>query len=317
MFANSLPLVSVGILHVNETSLPECLRNVDAQEGVNVERVIFSRHPAREAHELLYRYFNHRRQGTRALAKVDADMVLTNRRVFSATTALFEAFPLIHKVKFPLFDSLLRSKIYGLNMWSPSVRWGEGVIPRLRTDGVPTSVTRQLTVPRDLVDVGLHAPTRTGLDACVFTTRRAAKVAELGLRSGHVKTLVALLEDSNLEASEFRSEIVGAIVLTMRRPNQAARAVQDPGAMSDWTNEASAVGAVTTGAEARRALEALVAIDLRLDSRTEVTRRNLHQIVLRKRRRKLRWDDTSMHKDALEFLLQSLQSPLDDGPLSM
>lgn len=300
-----LPIVSVGVLHVDEQSLAECLTTIDNQEQVVVRRALFSGFPQQQSHELLYAFLNRQRRHASARAKVDADMVLYSNRIFSASVATFEAFNELDRITFPLYDNLLGREIYGLHVWSPRVRWSSSSSPSLRTDMRPENVRRVLFIPRGGKQrFGVHAPRRTSLDATMFVARRAAKVAERGRKSEHLPTLQATIENCHILKWKFRCEIFGALVLTSADPSRAVLALQDPLRRLRWHEEALLVGESASVADAQGALICLASRSTRFDSSWKKSLVIARKLALRRGRLKRDISGTNRGQAAIAEVLQ-------------
>lgn len=303
--------VAVGILHVNEKSLASCLSSVQNQKNVDTRHAVFSGHPNQEANTLLYQYFNRQQTRVEARARVDADMVLTNARVFASSCLAFEKYPGLDRITFPLHDELLGYEIYGLHLWSRNVRWATRGLPSLRVDLAPENVRRTIVLPRGAVEVGIHAPDRTSRDACVFVTRRAVKVAEVGVKSPHVSLLKSIINTSAVSGAQFRHEVIGSLVQTAEDPESAIRAVQNPDQMQAWADAAADCGRQRDTDDALQALEVISRARYRADTRWNRSWELVQKVGLRRGRAKR---DISETKEGFKMLTQIIDELEQSAP---
>ena len=221
---SSRPAVLVGVLHVDEPSLPRVRERILAQVDVDVTLVEVANLPERAAHARLYELFSTAGPEHDALVKVDADMELVEPRLLAALGSLFRRHRGLDHVIVGVDDWFSGRRIQGMNAWRNGVRW-TAPPPELFTDLPDNTVRTKLKV----MDVGrplvLHAADPSDLQAVRYGLHRGLKAVATG-KASRLSRLVDVVDHAAAEPARGRLLAVAAIGLALR-DDGAARTLLD------------------------------------------------------------------------------------------
>lgn len=184
----------VGTMHTSEQEFDACCAAIRSQTGVQFEHIVISGLPHKEAHARLYGTFMEYSSRFDAFAKVDADMVLTRRTVFSELLQWFVQHSAFDKLTIGVHDYFPDRLVTGLHAWRNTVRWPVTDLVFADSDGVPENKTHvDLT---QLAPAAYHCPDPSDIQCFHYGVIRAVKVG-VGLKDGWLNFLcLGLIEDT-------------------------------------------------------------------------------------------------------------------------
>lgn len=166
--------VLVVTLHSGEAEYERSVAAVAAQESVSVEHVVFSGLSNLEAHRRCYQAIEDRHGCFDIAVKVDADMVLRSPGVLRAIGEWFVDQPALDHAQLAIHDFYTDRAIMGLQVFSPSARWGQ-LAESLFVDASPTVPGRRAVIWRPPLPIADHSPDPSPLQAFRFGVHRAQK----------------------------------------------------------------------------------------------------------------------------------------------
>lgn len=114
--------VFVGTMYCGEGDFDECCRAIINQKNVEIQHVVISNQPEKDAHNSLWKSWRAvQSEGFDMFVKVDADTVLAHDEVLSELGAMMTTNPRITGIQAPLLDYFTDGNINGLNCFSPKV----------------------------------------------------------------------------------------------------------------------------------------------------------------------------------------------------
>ena len=168
------PRVLVGILHVDEPSLPAAVASATSQEGVEVVVELIGPLPKWQAHRRLFATFSEHGGAYDVMVKLDADMELLHPRVFAAVAETLKHARRVDHLILGVDDWLSGERIQGIQFWRGGVRW-DVPPPELFTDlGVSDAreVFKMIDTPTPLV---AHAREPSDAQAMRYGAHRGLK----------------------------------------------------------------------------------------------------------------------------------------------
>jgi len=177
--------VFVGTMYTIENELLQCVKSIHEQKNVQVEHVILSNLPEREAHNELWKNWHQRRnQGFDMFVKVDADTIVKSHDVFK----------IAHKtmidlnatgIQAPLHDHISGVDINGLNFFMPVVSFSESTSELYcdRADIGNDRTLRGKDLPSQLRPAGDHCKNPSNIQAFHYGLHRMLKGQHVTLNS--------------------------------------------------------------------------------------------------------------------------------------
>lgn len=167
------------MLSAQEASLQHAAHSVRSQENVSTEIFHIADKPKHEANVALYGTFSRRSIQFELLSRVDADMVIVEKRLFYAAARVFERHPDVDHLIIGVDDFFSGRKIDGLHLWRGGVTWNDSP-PDLFSDLGHTTVRRKVKwAPTDRSLV-LHAHEPSRLECARYGAHRGLKFRASG-----------------------------------------------------------------------------------------------------------------------------------------
>lgn len=175
---NRLPRIFVGTMYTQEGEFEGCLRQIQAQRGVEVSHVIIANMREKEAHNALWHAWRYQGPSHDLFVKIDADTILATVTTLADIWEQFEANPRVTGLQAPLKDYMTDSLINGLNAFSTKVVFNDTQDELYCDRQVDTNhdvVLRQADLPAKLIPAGFHCFNPTDKQAFHFGVHRALK----------------------------------------------------------------------------------------------------------------------------------------------
>lgn len=172
------PRVLVGILHVDEPSLPAAVASATSQEDVEVVVRPIGPLPKWHAHRRLFATFSELGGAYDVMVKLDADMEMLHPRVFAAVAETLKRAGRVDHIILGVDDWLSGERIQGIQFWRGGVRW-DAPPPELFTDlGVSDAreVLKMIDIATPLV---AHARDPSDAQAMRYGAHRGLKTLVL------------------------------------------------------------------------------------------------------------------------------------------
>lgn len=173
----SNPKVFVGTMYCGEGDFDLSTVSIATQVGVDVERLVISNLPEKEAHNALWAAWRERQSSFDCFLKVDADTVLAHPNVIASYIELLKN-PDITGIQAPLADYFTDDLINGLNCFSPKVTFrdtADDLFCDRHVDVDHNVVIASHEVPNVLRPAGLHCHYTKDIQAFHFGVHRALK----------------------------------------------------------------------------------------------------------------------------------------------
>lgn len=215
------PRVTVGFVHVGESTVDVARERILAQEAVDVHLTEIAHLPQLEAHASLYSRLDSESETSDLLVKVDGDMVIMSQRLFAAAHAVLDAFPDVDALSIGVDDWFSRERIDGLVVWRGGVRW-LGEPQDWRPDRVPTTAGRLVRINEFVGPVVLHAPDPTADQAFRYGLHRGLKAARTGSEK-RLNEAHAFVRSTEREPHPMRLLAVAGMIEGLRRPLDSVR----------------------------------------------------------------------------------------------
>ena len=170
--------VLVGILHVDEPSLPAAVASATLQEDVEVVVEPIGPLPKWHAHRKLFATFSEHGGAYDVMVKLDADMQMLHPRVFAAVAETLKRSRRVDHIILGVDDWLSGERIQGIQFWRGGVRW-DAPPPQLFTDlgaSDAREVFKMIDAPTPLV---AHARNPSEAQAMRYGAHRGLKTLVL------------------------------------------------------------------------------------------------------------------------------------------
>ena len=174
--------ILVGILYTVENEYERCIASIKSQNLVNYKIYEIKSKPKNVAHDFLYKYFvNHANQYD-LLIKIDADMVIEDKKLFYKIVNEFKANKHLDHLNIPTFDHFTDFNYGGVNVYRNTVRWNNNK-DNYFTDRVHKNETiresKKWRVPEETPLIH-HCPNPSNYQAFHFGVHRAVKAFQFG-----------------------------------------------------------------------------------------------------------------------------------------
>jgi hypothetical protein len=172
------PRVLVLTLFSGEREFDRCRSSLEQQEYRSWKQRVFENLPNAEAHARLYETIMAEGENFGLFLKLDADMVLADRRVLGDLVQVFEQYCDLDHLVVAVTDWMTERRIIGAHLFSNRVRW-QSHAETLYVDPDPEFPGRKLVVdepPRDLI---VHAADPSPLQAFHFGAHRALQASQI------------------------------------------------------------------------------------------------------------------------------------------
>lgn len=116
-----VPRIFVGTMYSGESEFEDCCIAIKSQKNVNVTQFVIANFPEYEAHNLLWKEWNSRKNDYDIFIKVDADTIIEDKEKFEKIAREFALNSRLTGMQIPLHDYFTDSLILGLNCFSTKV----------------------------------------------------------------------------------------------------------------------------------------------------------------------------------------------------
>ncbi len=174
--------ILVGLLYTLENEYNECLRSIHSQSTVKYEVYEVINKPKNVAHDLLYTHFVNNSGQYDLLIKIDADMVIEDKRLFYKIVNEFKANKYLDYLYISTYDHFTDVNYGGVNVYRNTVRWNNNK-DNYFTDRVHRNETiresKKWKVPEETPLIH-HCPNPNNYQAFHFGIHRAIKAFQFG-----------------------------------------------------------------------------------------------------------------------------------------
>lgn len=171
--------IFVGTLYTIENEIDECCRSIYNQTYSNYEHFIFEGLPNKEAHDHLYKTFMEKSDEFDLMIKVDADMVIIDRKLFAKIISKFKSDIYLDELNIAVYDFLADQLIWGMHTYRNTVIWKEND-ENLFVDKTPDTIRKQILDNKDLAPAAIHNKNPTSYQAFHFGFHRSIKSVQPG-----------------------------------------------------------------------------------------------------------------------------------------
>lgn len=171
--------IYVGTLYTIENEIQYCIDSIKEQNYQNFQHSIFKGLPMDEAHDALYGDFISKGEEFDLLVKVDADMVIANRSLFSEIVSKFREDPSLERLSIAVHDWFSTRLILGMNVYSNIIRWQRSD-DDLFTDSMKCDPQRTLYDWTDLAPAAVHCRNPSRFQAFHYGLHRGLKIIQAG-----------------------------------------------------------------------------------------------------------------------------------------
>lgn len=177
MTDNANPHLYIGTLHTIENEFSDCVRSIKDQTYTQYDHFIFNDLPNKEAHVALFQAFLEKAETYDMLIKVDADMVITDPRLFEKIVQKMRENPQIDILSIAVQDFFSDQLIYGLNTYRNTVRWNFNK-ENLFVDIPDTPQEKYLFDDKELAPAAVHCPNPSPYQAFHYGVHRGLKMVQ-------------------------------------------------------------------------------------------------------------------------------------------
>lgn len=170
------PKVMIGTLSSGERELESCRRSVGRQAYRDLEHVVLSDLPKKEAVATLMERFH--AGDADLLIKLDADMVLLDESFVERVIAVFDAAEDVDMLQMAVLDYFSGRTIQGINAYRQGFAWRTSEQDRLFTDKTQVPKERRLVNWATFRHAAVHAPDPHPFHAYHFGVHRGLKVLQ-------------------------------------------------------------------------------------------------------------------------------------------
>lgn len=169
--------IFVGTMFCGEGDLQQCLSAIHNQIDVDVEHMLISNLPEKEAHNRLWDAWRKRQNQFDLFVKIDADTVLRSSNVLRTVCNLMEANSNVTGIQAPLHDYFTDSHIMGLNCFRNNVIFQDTQSELYCDRGVDVghNVVLRTNLPEELSPAALHCHYASEQQAFHFGLHRQLK----------------------------------------------------------------------------------------------------------------------------------------------
>jgi len=167
----------IGTLYSQENEFSDCVRSINDQTYKQFDHFVFSDLPNKEAHITLFKAFVQQAETYDLLIKVDADMVISNPRLFENIVRKMHENPGIDILTIAVHDFFSDQLIYGLNTYRNTVRWNLDK-ENLFVDIPDTPQDKYLFDDRELAPAAVHCPNPSPYQAFHYGVHRGLKMVQ-------------------------------------------------------------------------------------------------------------------------------------------
>jgi len=172
----------VGTLHTIENEFEECITSIKEQRYQNFEHVILKNIPNKEAHDTLYKTFMERADEFDLFIKVDADMVIENKNLFSGIVYKFRKNPLMKDLEIAVYDFFSEQLIWGMHTYRNNVKWQKNE-ENLFVDSCPVLPEEKIYDDSDLAPAAIHCKNPSLFQAFHYGVHKALKIIQPGRKN--------------------------------------------------------------------------------------------------------------------------------------
>jgi len=169
--------IFVGTLFTIENEFDECVESIKGQSYRNFQHFIFENLPNKEAHDALYSSFMNMSCEFDLLIKVDADMVIEDKNLFSKIVDKFENNAWLNELEIAVYDFFSDQLIWGLHVYRNKVKWDKNE-ERLFVDSSPVPSHQHLWDDKDLAPAAIHCKNPSLFQSFHYGVHRGLKILQ-------------------------------------------------------------------------------------------------------------------------------------------
>ncbi len=170
--------ILVGVTHRIENEFEECLESLNRQSYRNFEVMVIENLPLKEASYRLYKTFMDRAEEFQLLIKVDADMVIENKELFSKVVDKFSQDRELEKLEIAVQNFFSDQLIWSMNVYRNTVRWIQSSEDLFVDDDAFVSPLHVQHDDRTLAPAALHCKNPSSFQSFHFGVYNMLKVIQ-------------------------------------------------------------------------------------------------------------------------------------------
>lgn len=175
--------IYVGTLYTIEKEFEECVASIKRQTYRNYEHFVFEGLPNKTAHDTLFSDFFSKSGKFDLLVKVDADMVIEDKHLFSGIVDRFRKNLSLHLLQIAVHDWFSNRLIGSMNAYSNTVSWKMSD-ENLFVDMVDIDQEHVSIDWTDLAPAAIHCKDPSPFQAFHFGVHKGLKILQRGRPSG-------------------------------------------------------------------------------------------------------------------------------------
>ena len=171
--------IFVGTLYTIENEFEECVQAIKQQTYQNFQHFVFRDLPNKEAHDTLYKTFMDSADEFDLMTKVDADMVIEDKYLFSKIVNLFKQYPKLKDLELAVHDYFSNQLIMGMHTYRNNMTWKSNE-DNLFVDKIKLYADEVLIIKEnyDLIPAALHCKNPSLFQAFHYGVHKALKVIQ-------------------------------------------------------------------------------------------------------------------------------------------
>ena len=169
--------IFVGTLFTIENEFDECVESIKGQSYRNFQHFIFENLPNKEAHNALYSSFMNMSCEFDLLIKVDADMVIGDKNLFSNIVNKFLNNAWLNELEIAVHDFFSDQLIWGLHVYRNIVKWEKNE-ERLFVDSSPVPSHQRLYDDKYLAPAAIHCKNPSLFQSFHYGVHRGLKILQ-------------------------------------------------------------------------------------------------------------------------------------------
>jgi glycosyl transferase family 1 len=170
------PRVMIGTMYSGENEFEASKASIGRQSYKNLEQVVISDLPNRQAHAALYERFS--QSDFDLMIKLDADMVMLDPDFVKKVVAVFNANPELTLLQMSILDYYSGGTIQGINAYRNNLNWRSENQHNLFTDKVEVSQNNRMVNWTTFNRSVIHSPHPAEFQAFHFGVHRALKIMQ-------------------------------------------------------------------------------------------------------------------------------------------
>jgi hypothetical protein len=154
--------------------MPDAVRSLEAQRGIDLRVILIGHYPEREAHAELYRTLNEHSRAFDVLTFVGSDMRFVEPNLLAAIAATYARHPKVDRTVLGVDDWISGERILGIESWRRGTRWRAATNP-LFPDVVRTSSRHKFKIADPGRPLVMHAEHPEDAQAIRYGVHRGSK----------------------------------------------------------------------------------------------------------------------------------------------